>query len=107
MAAVIIAARDTAETVEEAAAATATTTTTAGGVNEKDTVPEAAGAGPDISGTGPVMDAAMAAGVMVGEAGVVEVSRVAAEAEAAGEEDAEEVTGTPPHVRHLTNLTEC
>ena len=99
----IIAARDTAETVEEEEAATATTTTTAGDANEKDTVPEAAGAGPDISGTGPVMDGAMAAGVMVEEA--VEVSRVAAEA--AGEEDAEEVTGTPPHVRHLTNLTEC
>lgn len=103
----IIAARDTAETVEEEEAATATSTTTAGDVNEKDTVPEAAGAGADISGTGPVMDAAMAAGVMVEEAGVVEVSRVAAEAEAAGEEDAVEVTGTPPHVRHPTNPTKC
>ena len=104
--AVIIAARDTAETVEEAAA-TATTTTTAGDANEKDTVPEAVAAGPDISGTGPVMDGAMAAGAMVEEAGVVEVFRVAAEAEAAGEEDAEEVTGTPPHVRHPTNPTKC
>ena len=46
-------------------------------------------------------------GVMVEEAGVVEVSRVAAEAEAAGEEDAEEVTVTPPHVRHPTNPTKC
>ena len=86
-------------------AARATTTTRAGDANEKDTVPEAAAAGPDISGTGPVMDAAMAAGVMVEEAGAVEVSRVAAEA--AGEEDAEEVTVTPPHVRHPTNPTKC
>ena len=102
-----MAARDTAETVEEEEAATATTTTTAGDANEKDTVPEVAGAGADISGTGPAMDGAIAAGFMVEEAGVVEVSRVAAEAKAAGEEDAEEVTGTPPHVRHPTNLTEC
>ena len=102
-------ARDTAASGE---VATATTTTTAGDVTEKDTVPGEAAAA-DISGTGPVMDAAM-----IGEAeadtkvveAVGETSQAAeeAEAEVAGEEDAEEeVTVIPPHVLHPTNLTEC
>ena len=95
--AVIIAAQATAETVEEAAAAaTATSTTAAADVIEKDTLPEAAEAGADISVTGPVMDPAMAAD-----------TKVAAGAEVAGEGGAGEVTVTPPHARHQTNLTEC